>query len=311
MQGKKILYVHGFRSSGSSGTPNTIRRLMSDCRVISPDLPVNGEEAVTLLRKIVEEENIDVVVGTSMGGMLAQKLRGVYKILVNPSFHVSNTFRKNMGVVSYFKPRMDGATEFEITPEIVESYERLETSQFDGITEDEQRITIGMFGRNDDTVNCLDEFSRHYRKVRFFNGGHRLDEDAIRRVIVPALEYSGCLTFQQCVDLLVAKTIKRIEEEVTDTGEFKQITELFTALDEDGVVGKYGLIVKNIEPSIEPDPSKHFVEAVAYLRDGSYKSDIYVANGKKNQLIEKLRNEDFPIILNNTFARLLNLLEDL
>lgn len=109
MQGKKILYVHGFRSSGSSGTPKAIRRLMPDCEVISPDLPVNGEEALALLRKIVEEEKIDVVVGISMGGMLAQKLRGVYKILVNPSFHVSETFRKNMGVVSYFKPRLDGA----------------------------------------------------------------------------------------------------------------------------------------------------------------------------------------------------------
>ena len=188
LDGKRnVLYVHGFRSAGKSGTSQTIRRLMPEANVFSPDLPVDADEAVALLRKIVEKEKIDVVVGTSMGGMLAQKLRGVPKILVNPSFHVSKTFRKNMGTVSYFKPREDGATEFEITPEIADGYERLEKSQFDGLTQEEREITIGVFGKNDDTVDCRDEFMEHYDKMMYFDGGHRLDEKAIEEVIVPAI----------------------------------------------------------------------------------------------------------------------------
>lgn len=307
----RILYVHGFRSSGNSGTSKTLRRLLPDCKVISPDLPVDGEEAVEFLRKIVEEDKIDVVVGTSMGGMLAQKLRGVYKILVNPSFHVSETFRKNMGLVSYFKTRSDWATEFEITPEIVESYVRLENGQFDGITDDEKRITIGVFGRYDDTVNCQNEFTEHYDKVRYFDGGHRLDEDAIRRVIVPVIDYSGCVSFQDCVDLVVKKTLMRIEAEVPETDDFNQVIELFTALNDKGIVGKYGLIVKKMPSDVVGDPTKRFVEAVAYLRDASYKADSIEASGTKQEILDKLREKDFPKNLNYAFGRLLNLLEDI
>lgn len=81
--------------------------------------------------EIFEDEKIGVVVGTSIGGMFAQKLRGMPKVLVNPSFFVSKTFRKNMGTVTYFKEREDGVKEFEITPEIVESYAKLEKRQFE------------------------------------------------------------------------------------------------------------------------------------------------------------------------------------
>ena len=182
-----ILYVHGFRSTGNSGTAKNLRELLPHCKVVSPDLPVNAEEAVALLRKNCEEEKIDVVVGTSMGGMLAQKLRGMPKILVNPSFFVSETFKKNMGSVTYFKEREDGATEFEITPEIVESYAKIEKRQFSRISPKEVAITVGAFGNEDKTVNCKDDFLEYYEIIRYFAGGHRLDKDALKDRIIPTI----------------------------------------------------------------------------------------------------------------------------
>lgn len=182
-----ILYVHGFRSTGNSSTANNLRELLPLCKVVSPDLPVNAEEAVALLREICTEEKIDVVVGTSMGGMLAQKLRGMPKVLVNPSFFVSETFKKNMGTVSYFKEREDGATEFEITPEIVESYAKIEKRQFSRLTPKEIAITVGAFGNDDKTVNCKDEFLEYYEIIKYFAGGHRLDKDALKDRIITAI----------------------------------------------------------------------------------------------------------------------------
>ncbi|MBQ2289870.1 MAG: esterase, partial [Bacteroidaceae bacterium] len=82
----KLLYVHGFASSGSSGTVMTLRRHLDSWRVIAPDLPVDPFDALELLREIVEKEQPDVVVGTSMGGMFTQQLWGVPRIIVNPSF---------------------------------------------------------------------------------------------------------------------------------------------------------------------------------------------------------------------------------
>jgi predicted esterase YcpF (UPF0227 family) len=80
----KLLYVHGFASSGSSGTVMTLRRHLDSWRVIAPDLPVDPFDALELLRNIVEKEQPDVVVGTSMGGMYTQQLWGVPRIIVNP-----------------------------------------------------------------------------------------------------------------------------------------------------------------------------------------------------------------------------------
>jgi len=182
-----ILYVHGFRSTGNGGTANRLREYLPHCKVISPDLPVDAGEAVVLLKKIVENEMIDVVVGASMGGMLAQKLRGVPKILVNPSFFVSETFKKNMGTVKYFKERADGATEFEITPEVVKSYINLERGQFSRISPKEIAMTVGVFGTRDKTVNCKSDFEEHYEIVELFDGEHRLDERGLKNVVIPAI----------------------------------------------------------------------------------------------------------------------------
>lgn len=123
----KMLYVHGFASSGDSGTAKTIQKYLPNCRFISPDLPLNPYEAIALLKRIVAEEKIDVVVGTSMGGMFAQKLRGVPKVLVNPSFHVSESMRRRIGTVPFFKRRKDGATEFEVTTELCDDYKYVES----------------------------------------------------------------------------------------------------------------------------------------------------------------------------------------
>ena len=72
--GKKMLYVHGFASSGSSGTVMTLRSHFRDWRVVAPDLPVDPFEALELLRETVRKEQPRVVVGTSMGGMYTQQL---------------------------------------------------------------------------------------------------------------------------------------------------------------------------------------------------------------------------------------------
>lgn len=182
-----ILYVHGFRSSGNSSTSERLRRLLPHCKIISPDLPNDAKDAVALLKRLVQTENINVVVGTSMGGMLAQKLRGVPKVLVNPSFFVSETFRRNMGTVTYFSEREDGAKDFEITPDIVDSYIEVERGQFRSISQKEKNITVGAFGNNDNVVNCMDDFRSHYDNIIHFAGAHRLDEESLKHRIIPAI----------------------------------------------------------------------------------------------------------------------------
>ena len=48
-RGKKILYVHGFGSSGSSGTVARLREVLPGANVVAPDLPIHPEEALAML----------------------------------------------------------------------------------------------------------------------------------------------------------------------------------------------------------------------------------------------------------------------
>lgn len=186
-QPMKILYIHDLSSSGSSGTADRLRRFMPNDIIFSPDLPIEPQEALTILKALVEREHIDLVIGTSMGGMFAQKLRGVKKILVNPSFHVSRSMRTKLGMNEFFSPRTDGATHYEITEELCDRYEELENGQFDNLA-DEQEITLGLFGTADDVINCSEEYKQYYTRFRQFNGGHRLTEKDIKFSLLYEIE---------------------------------------------------------------------------------------------------------------------------
>ena len=183
--------MHGFASSGSSGTVMTLRRYLTEWRVIAPDLPVDPFEALELLRGLIEEEKPDIVVGTSMGGMYTQQMWGVPRIVVNPSFEMSRSllFGK-MGRNKYMSKRKDGATEFRIDKAVVERFKEMEKHQFDGITEDEKKLVVGLFGDKDPIVHFQPLMAQLYGedRCRWFAGEHRLNDTVVKKVLIPLIE---------------------------------------------------------------------------------------------------------------------------
>lgn len=181
----KLLYVHGLSSSGLSATAKNLRLLLPECDVIAPDLPVNPDEAYGLLKDLCAKECPELIIGTSMGGMFAQQLRGYRKILVNPAFHVSEFMRRQIGTHEFLNPRQDGETHYEITPELCDAYRRLEEHQFAAISDSDRENTYALFGRNDTLVCGYEEYSVHYKHAEWFEGEHRLDYKVIETVVVP------------------------------------------------------------------------------------------------------------------------------
>ncbi len=49
----KIIYFHGFGSSGASGTVQNLRLLLPDDTIIAPDIPVDPLEALPFLRELL------------------------------------------------------------------------------------------------------------------------------------------------------------------------------------------------------------------------------------------------------------------
>ena len=117
MKGKKIMYVHGFGSSGQSGTVTRIREVFPNATVIAPDLPIRPQEALDLLRETCELEQPDLIIGTSMGGMYAEMLYGYDRILVNPAFQMGDTMKERgmIGAQHFSNPRQDGVQDFIVT----------------------------------------------------------------------------------------------------------------------------------------------------------------------------------------------------
>ena len=182
----KILFIHGLASSGAYKTADTLRGVLRPCEVIAPDVPIDPDEAYEMLTGICHEEKPDLIVGLSLGGFWAQKLRGYRKILINPEFHVSRFMRPLVGEMKYLSPRRDGAESFFITDEICDRYEVYESTEFDALTDEEIALTKGMFAIEDELVHCYEEFELHYpdRGIRY-HGKHLPTYPEIKNNLVP------------------------------------------------------------------------------------------------------------------------------
>lgn len=192
MKGKKILYVHGFSSSGQSGTVVKIREMLPGATVVAPDLPLHPAEAMDLLHHTCETENPDLIIGTSMGGMYAEMLYGYDRILVNPAFQMGDTMLKHgmLGKNTFLNPRQDGVQEFIVTKSLVEEYKEITAKCFAGVTEEESRDRVyGLFGDEDPVVHTRDLFSQHYRNVISFHGEHRMNDKILLHSVLPVVQW--------------------------------------------------------------------------------------------------------------------------
>jgi len=180
----KVLFVHGLASSGAFKLAEMLRILLK-AEVVAPDVPIDPDEALELLRGLCESEQPDLVVGLSWGGFLTQQLRGIPRALINPDLNVARFLRTLSSPVEYLSPRRDGATSFTITPALCDRYEALEATLF---TDDDPSLVLGLFAENDELVRCGDEFEQHYpgQAVRY-PGGHLPTYPQVKQFLAPAL----------------------------------------------------------------------------------------------------------------------------
>ena len=193
----KMLYLHGFASSGASGTIGMLRRefyarpAKDRLEVVAPDIPVDPNEAMTMLTALVKEVDPVIIVGTSMGGFYTQMLRGYPRICVNPSFVLSKFYSHyHVGKYRWLNPRKDGETEFHIYKETIEALKALEARQFEGITDLDRSLCYGLFADADEFgSDSKVVFDRLYPgQSRVFSGGHRLNDNAVKNALLPFID---------------------------------------------------------------------------------------------------------------------------
>ena len=191
---RRVLYIHGFASAGSSGTATHLRNMLYEhgVEVISPDVPVMPTEALSLLKQMVAELQPELIIGTSMGGLYTEQMYGTPRIMVNPSFHMARhlTFQ-GMGRREFLNKRQDGAREFKVDRDMIAQFREVEKTTFSGVNAEEKALVWGFFGKNDKFVNCQPEFKKAYGTdhFRIFDGEHRLNDVVLKRDIFPLVKH--------------------------------------------------------------------------------------------------------------------------
>ena len=191
LRDKTMMYVHGFGSSGQSGTVTRLRTVFPHARVVAPDLPVHPQEAMDLLHTLCEREHPDIILGTSMGGMYTEQLRGFDRICINPALCIADTMQAHglTGTQTFQNPRQDGVQQFYVDKAMVKEYRTVSEQRFQGISDEERRRVYGLFGDEDDVVDTFGLFHEHYPLAMHFHGEHRMNDKSFMHSVVPVIRW--------------------------------------------------------------------------------------------------------------------------
>ena len=209
---KKILFLHGFYASGQCIPAVALREAFAGrAEVITPDLPMHPKEAVRFIRKLIETEQPDLLIGNSCGAFYAQMVApvaGIPALLGNPHFKMTEFLKSRIGAHQYKSPRLDGKQDFVIDEALIEEFAELEAHQFldkpscrstfgrlhgkkaerDNCTPESRNRIWGLFGDNDTLAHFEPLFLQHYRHSFHFPGGHTPTAEEVRDWYVPLAE---------------------------------------------------------------------------------------------------------------------------
>lgn len=189
---KKVLFLHGFFASGSCMPAKTIKEALLDkAKVLTPDLPVHPEHALSLIRRIIDKEKPDLLVGNSCGAFYVQMLApvvGIPALLGNPHFRMTEFLAERKGVQHFKSPRKDGNQEFVIDDELIDEFRRLEAQQFNCTSLYWKDKVWGLFGERDHIAHFESEFLKYYNVSYRFPGEHTPTEEEVKTWYVPLIE---------------------------------------------------------------------------------------------------------------------------
>ncbi len=188
---KKILFLHGFFASGNCVPAQTIRNAFAGrAEVLAPDLSVNPFDALDCIRRIIDTENPDLIVGNSCGSFYAQMLApvvGIPALLGNPHFRMTEFLEERKGKHRFKSPRRDGNDTFIIDDGLIRQFAALEAQQFDCTSPYYSGKVWGLFGSKDTLAHYEDMFNLYYDRAFHFPGAHTPTEQEVLEYYVPLI----------------------------------------------------------------------------------------------------------------------------
>lgn len=162
-----IYYCHGFASQfdPSSSKLEMLSKLGS-VHGHNIDYTRPAEEVVQHCLDALIKADIDIVVGTSMGGWLASIVgsqAGIPFVAINPAIEPSKTLKKHVGTGLDFQGKA-----YQLTESVVDSYGPFSTNG----------CGLILLDQGDDVIDWRathDIYQEHYSVVSFPGGSHRFE----------------------------------------------------------------------------------------------------------------------------------------
>lgn len=196
----KILYLHGIGSGADSRTPMELRKHFPEIEIIAPELPARPMEAYKYIQSnFALNEDIDLVIGTSLGGFYALTLPMVKKLLVNPAMFADTDISNGIGLGKqpFFCVRNNGETEYEIDEEFINELAEIRKKIYESDILRSDRIdhnlineTYALFGDRDELLHHYDDFCDMFLKEHAYRceAEHRLSTEEIHEILAPLVK---------------------------------------------------------------------------------------------------------------------------
>lgn len=128
-----MMYIHGFMSGANGAKQGQLQRHFKNrYRVIAPELDADPDKSLETINELIEKENPEIIIGTSLGGWMTLMCDSgdAELVIVNPSTTPTLTLSRWLNEPqTYFCPRLDGVQTYTLTPETLEKYRKYDTAE--------------------------------------------------------------------------------------------------------------------------------------------------------------------------------------
>lgn len=177
----KILFIHGYQGGAFGSTATELKRQLGErAQVFAPAFSNDIQQFENILaniqeaQRLVDEEQIDLVIGSSMGAFATLYLREVARMVINPCMKPSEQFGTlYLSDTSVRDIRLYQAWEEQLNP-----------------TREERERTWAFFAEADELFSYREHFCKLFDADKAFTtkGSHRNSPQRIEEDIIPLIE---------------------------------------------------------------------------------------------------------------------------
>jgi predicted esterase YcpF (UPF0227 family) len=195
-----VLYIHGLASSSESSTGKFLRLLSNDKITFhNPSFSLSPKKAIEEVNTFIKEHNIDIVVGSSLGGFYALQSDCHYGVVINPALTPVDDLKNSIGLGEHQYRHSDDA--YILDENFLEELEYVIRRNYKGDDINDwyksikDKVTFGgIFGAKDELFSHYDDF-------------HIINSDLV--ILIGDMEHSFDVRYKDILLSFIEEILKR------------------------------------------------------------------------------------------------------